>query len=132
VPTIIFLLCALFFLPGYADISTPLQQTSIEKTKIEVEAQIHFTEEEKWIQEHQTINFTGDPNWLPFEVFTKEGEYIGIIADLLEITEERSGIKFDKLSTENWEESVVLLKSRKVDILTETTDSILRSEFLFT
>ena len=95
--------------------------------------QINFTEAEvKWIKQHPSVNFTGDPNWLPFEAFTKEGEYIGIIASLLEIIEERSMIKFNKLPTKNWEESVALLKSGKVDMLTETTDSVLRSEFLFT
>ncbi len=132
-PTVIFLLYALFFLPGYSDTSTPSQQISIAKTKIKVEVQVHFTEEEqKWMQEHQTINFTGDPNWLPFEAFTKEGEYIGILASLLEVIEERSKITFNKLATKTWEESVALLKSGEVDMLTETTDSVLRSEFLFT
>lgn len=95
--------------------------------------QINFTEAEiEWIKKHPSVNFTGDPNWLPFEAFTKEGEYIGIIANMLELIEERSTIKFNKLATKNWEESVALLKSGKVDMLTETTDSTLRSEFLFT
>ena len=95
--------------------------------------QVNFTDEEiVWIKKHPSVNFTGDPNWLPFEAFTKEGEYIGIIANLLDLIEERSRIRFKKFPTKNWEESVALLKSGKVDILTETTDSELRSDFLFT
>ncbi len=95
--------------------------------------QINFNElEHRWIKQHPHINFTGDPNWLPFEAFNKQGEYIGIIADTLKLVEERSGLTFNKIPTESWEESVDLLKSGKVDMLTETTDSLLRSEFLFT
>jgi len=95
--------------------------------------QINFSEEERqWILQHQSINFTGDPNWLPFEAFTKEGKYIGIVADTLKLIEERTTLKFNKIPTKTWSESVSLLKSGKVDILTETTDSALGSEFLFT
>lgn len=95
--------------------------------------QVNFTEDERnWIRQHPKINFTGDPNWLPFEAFTQEGEYIGIIAGLIDIIEKRSSLEFNKLPTQDWEESVALLKSGKVDMLTETTDSPLKSEFLFT
>lgn len=95
--------------------------------------QINFTEDERsWIQQHPEINFTGDPNWLPFEAFTKEGKYIGIIASLIDVIENRSSLEFNKIATQSWEESVNLLKSGKVNMLTETTDSTLRSEFLFT
>ncbi|MCK5776067.1 MAG: transporter substrate-binding domain-containing protein, partial [Bacteroidales bacterium] len=55
---------------------------SSEKGSIQAHNIIFTKEERQWIHEHQNINFTGDPNWLPIEGFTKEGEYIGIIADL--------------------------------------------------
>ncbi len=115
--TIIFVLFSLLFSTLYAETGTPLKLTP---------------EEKAWIELHPVINFTGDPNWLPFEAFSKKGDYIGIIADLLDLIEERSTIKFNKLATKNWEESLALLESGKVDMLTETTDSTLRSEFLFT
>ena len=94
---------------------------------------IKFTEhEQKWIRQHQGIRFTGDPNWLPFEAFDTEGNYIGIVADLLEIVQERTGLSIHKMPTKTWSESVALLKNTQVDMLTETTDSVLRSEYLFT
>lgn len=114
---IIFILFLLQFSTLYAETDTPLKLTP---------------EEKAWIELHPVINFTGDPNWLPFEAFNKKGKYIGIIADLLEVVEERSTIRFNKVLSKNWEESLALLKSGKVDMLTETTDSSLRSEFLFT
>ncbi len=96
-------------------------------------SKINLTQEElHWIEKHPSINFTGDPNWLPFEAFNREGKYIGIIAGLLDIIESRSPLKFNRMPTKSWEESLTYLKSGKVDMLTETTDSILRSEYLFT
>ena len=114
---IIFLWVLLLFLPLYANLEKPLNLTP---------------EEQLWIKAHPTINFTGDPNWLPFEAFTQEGQYIGIVADILKLIEKHTGLKFNKIATKTWAESVALLKSGKVDMLTETTDSALRSEFLFT
>ena len=94
--------------------------------------QVNFTKEEKnWILNHQTINFTGDPNWLPFEAFTPSGEYIGIVADTLKVVEQKTNLKFKKIQTESWSKSVELLKDGSVDMLTETTDSTLGSDFLF-
>jgi len=95
--------------------------------------QVNFTEAEiEWIKKHPSVNFTGDPNWLPFEAFNKEGEYIGIVADILSIIEDQTHINFNKIPTKTWSESVSLLKSGKVDMLTETTDSSLGKDFLFT
>ena len=36
-------------------------------------------QELQWIAAHQRVNFTGDPNWLPYEAFQPNGEYIGIV-----------------------------------------------------
>jgi serine phosphatase RsbU (regulator of sigma subunit)/ABC-type amino acid transport substrate-binding protein len=114
---IVFLLLIFWHFSLYADSAYQLQLTP---------------DEHKWIKEHPVINFTGDPNWLPFEAFNKKGEYIGIVADLLKLTQKRSGLTFNIIPTKTWEESVNLLKNGKVDMLTETTDSQLRSKFLFT
>ncbi len=117
------------FLPLYAETAKSLDLTSIVKESTEV----HFTQEElTWIKQHPSVNFTGDPNWLPFEAFTKKGKYIGIVADVLNIIEDKTHIKFNKIPTKTWDESVSLLRSGRVDVLTETTDSSLRKDFLFT
>jgi ABC-type amino acid transport substrate-binding protein/serine phosphatase RsbU (regulator of sigma subunit) len=94
---------------------------------------IRFTMEEKeWMKEHNTIRFTGDPDWLPFEAFNSDGEYIGIVADLLDIVEKRTGLNIQKIPTKSWSESLELFTSNQVDMLTETTDSELRKNYIFT
>jgi hypothetical protein len=38
-------------------------------------------EERQWLNENPTVSFTGDPNWLPYEAFDANGEYIGIVSE---------------------------------------------------
>lgn len=75
-------------------------------------------QEKAWIVQHPTINFTGDPDWLPFEGFNNEGKYIGIVSDILKILHKKTGLKFRIFPTKSWSESVSLLEKGKVDMLT--------------
>ncbi len=34
------------------------------------------TDEQQWLTNNQVVNFTGDPNWLPYEAFDEQGNYI--------------------------------------------------------
>ena len=37
--------------------------------------------ERQWLANNPTVSFTGDPNWLPYEAFDSEGQYIGIVSE---------------------------------------------------
>jgi polar amino acid transport system substrate-binding protein/two-component system sensor histidine kinase EvgS len=89
-------------------------------------------EEKEWIQKHKQIKFTGDPNWLPFEAFTKDGKYIGIVADFLKIIEERTGLEFQKIPSKSWSDAIKLLQSHQVQMITATKDLDVGVEFLLT
>ncbi len=88
--------------------------------------------EQQWLDQHKTVSFTGDPNWLPFEAFNKKGKYIGIVAEYLKLIEQKLGIKVDKILTQTWSESVEKVKQGEVDILSESTNSDLKSALTFT
>ncbi|MEY8195339.1 MAG: transporter substrate-binding domain-containing protein [Cycloclasticus sp.] len=88
--------------------------------------------EKQWLEQHKTIRFTGDPNWLPYEAFDPQGSYIGIVADHLRIIEKKLGITLEIIPTKSWKESVQKVKQAEVDILSETTDSDLISHLIFT
>ncbi|MDF1881789.1 transporter substrate-binding domain-containing protein [Sulfurimonas sp. MAG313] len=88
--------------------------------------------EQKWIQKHPVIRFVGDPNWLPFEAFDAKGNYIGIVSEYLKEIEDITGLRFEKIQTATWEESVRLIKDKKADMISETTDSELSSFLTFT
>ena len=87
--------------------------------------------EEKWIQDHPGLKFTGDPNWLPFEAFNNKGEYVGIVAETLKLIESLTGIEFTRVPTSSWLESVALSEKKYVDVITETTDAD-REHLIFT
>jgi PAS domain S-box-containing protein len=81
------------------------------------------SEEWAWLAEHPTIRFTGDPDWLPQEAFTSEGQYVGIVADILDLIEARLGIRFERVPVETWDNAVQLAETARVDMLSETTNS---------
>lgn len=95
--------------------------------------EIELTESERlWLNQHPTVSFTGDPNWLPYEAFDAKGEYIGIVAEHLKLISKISGITFDMSPSATWTESTAKAKSGMVDILSETDDSDLKSHLVFT
>ena len=80
-------------------------------------------EESSWLAAHPKIRFTGDPDWLPQETFTSEGQYVGIVADILDLLEARLGIPFERVPVKTWAEAVSLAENAEVDVLSETTSS---------
>ncbi|MGD9371080.1 MAG: transporter substrate-binding domain-containing protein, partial [Desulfobacterales bacterium] len=79
--------------------------------------------ESAWLAEHKKIRFTGDPDWLPQEAFTSEGQYVGIVADILDLIEARLGIIFERVPVKTWDEAVRLAETSEVEMLSETTSS---------
>ena len=88
--------------------------------------------EREWLAEHPLIRFGGDPNWLPYEALDKNGRYLGIVAEYLQLIERRLGINFEVVTARSWAESVAKAKRGEIDVLSETVDSDLRSQLLFT
>ena len=88
--------------------------------------------ERRWLDEHPTVSFTGDPNWLPYEAFDANGEYIGIVSEHLKLISAMTGISFRMSPSESWTESTEKAKKGQVDILSETDDSDLKSHLVFT
>jgi two-component system sensor histidine kinase EvgS len=89
-------------------------------------------QEKQWLAENPTITFTGDPNWLPYEAFDAHGNYVGVVAEYLALIEAKLNINIEYLQTESWAESVDLVKQGKVNVLSETTDSTLGKNLIFT
>lgn len=88
--------------------------------------------EQRWLDKNPTVSFTGDPNWLPYEAFNSKGEYIGIVAEHLQLIAKITGLKFQMSPSETWTESTEKAKQGLVDILSETDDSDLASHLNFT
>jgi len=88
--------------------------------------------EQRWLSENPSVSFTGDPNWLPYEAFDADGQYIGIVAEHLRLIAKMTGLKFKMSPSKTWTESTKKAKQGVVDILSETDDSDLKSHLDFT
>ena len=75
-------------------------------------------EEQLYLQQKETIYMSIHPNRLPFEALNKNGEHIGIVADIIDVVSERIGVPIRLFPTQTWKESLTAVKNGKSDILT--------------
>jgi PAS domain S-box-containing protein len=95
---------------------------------------IFFTKEEKaYLAKHKVIKYVYDPDWRPFEWKNGLNEHMGIIADILKIVSQRSGLEFKAINTSTWQESTQLMKQHKADMYSAVPKTKEREEnFKFT
>ena len=91
-------------------------------------SEIELTKQEKEYLNKNPVTYAGDPNWLPFEAFDENGNYTGIIAEHIEILENRLNKKFDKVITNNWLDTLALSKKRGVDIISGDAADVVLSQ----
>lgn len=85
---------------------------------------IELTSEEKaYLAAHPTISVTGDPKWLPYEGIDSQGNYVGIVPEILDIFEQRLGIAIERKIGRTWQESVTLFQTKQVEVISETYDA---------
>lgn len=86
--------------------------------------------EQRWINDHPVVKFTGDPNWLPYEAFKADGAYIGIVAEHLHLIEKLTGLKFQPIPVKSWTESLKIATAGKVAVISgDAADAILNKHF---
>ncbi len=90
-----------------------------------------FTPEElKWLEDNSELTYVYDPDWVPFEWRNEIDNHTGIIADVLGLIGERTGIAFRPVKTGTWEESVETVKAGKADMFSAITVNSEREEYL--
>ena len=69
-----------------------------------------------WLEDNPKIRIGVDPDWMPLEqINPKTGKHEGMIADYLKLISERSGLSFELVPSESWQESVKMAEDRQVD-----------------
>lgn len=77
-----------------------------------------FTQEEKtWMQENPIVYLAPDTDFAPVEFIDESGEYSGISADFLEWMSEDTGLEFEIVLYETWQEVLDNIKAKNVDML---------------
>ena len=91
-------------------------------------SEIELTQKEQEYLNNTHITYAGDPKWLPFEAFDDNGNYIGIVAEHIEIVEKKLNKKFDKIITNHWLDTLELSKKRGVDIISGDAADVILSQ----
>ncbi|MBD3821072.1 MAG: transporter substrate-binding domain-containing protein [Thiotrichales bacterium] len=84
--------------------------------------------ETAWLSRHSSVTFAGDPNWLPYEAFNKEGKYIGIVADNLKAIEHKIPLKIQPKHVTSWQQTLKLSEQKSVDIISGDRDDVILSK----
>ncbi len=91
---------------------------------------IELTEEEKaWIAEVGEVRYAPDPHYAPVEFVTVDGSFQGISIDMLQLIEQRTGLKMNYINPGSWTNLLRMAKTREIDVFTgmKTED---RSKYL--
>ena len=101
------------------------------ETKIQTKNTINLTkEEELYLSNREIITMCVDSNWEPFEKINKQGNHVGIAADIIRLITDRLNIQIKLIPTKSWEESLALSKNKECDILSFLNETPKRKEWL--
>ncbi len=85
--------------------------------------------EKDYIAHKRVIKMCVDPEWHPFEAI-KEGNHIGIAADVMKTFEQKLGIPIELVPTASWDESLQLAQKRQCDLLSLASPTPSRLKYL--
>jgi len=84
----------------------------------------------EFLQRIDPIGVCVDPDWMPYDFVTDQGDYIGINADFQKIFAERIGKEIRLVKTADWQESLEYAQQRKCSILSSATMTPQRLAYL--
>lgn len=92
---------------------------------------IHFTKkEQEWLNKHSSITIGIDTNFAPFEFLDENNEFSGITSDYLKEMEKILNIKFNIITTKNWNEIIDMAKNKSIDVLSCIVKTDQREKYL--
>lgn len=92
---------------------------------------ISFTPEETaYITKSAGIKMCVDPDWVPFERITPEGQHEGIAADLVQLVAQRVGLQIELYPVSSWDDSLAASKAGRCQIMSFLNRTPKREEWL--
>ena len=87
-------------------------------------------QERAYIEHNPRIRMCVDPDWVPFERISSQGEHEGIAADLVQLVAQRVGLKVDLYPVKNWSDSLAASKDKRCQILSFLNQTPERDQWL--
>ena len=100
---------------------------------IETESsELTFTDKQKeWIKEHKVVKFVIDNYWKPIEYFDYDSkEFKGVSSSYLDLISKKTGIKFERVHTDKWVDSVEKIDKKEADLYTCIAETDSRKKIL--
>ncbi len=86
--------------------------------------------EQAWLKAHPVIRFAVDPDFVPFEWVTENGEYRGMAADYLALVEKKLDVHFKRVRTDSWLDAMSMIRKHQIDMLPALARSPQREKYL--
>lgn len=97
----------------------------------QLHAQLELSKEEiDWLSAHPVIKVGVDAGYAPYSYLDKDGAYIGVAPDYLELLSDVLGIKFEIEEGLSWSEIIAGAKSQTLDLVATAVITEERKEFL--
>lgn len=87
-------------------------------------------DERLWLQNHPKLEISGDIYWPPFEFIDDQGNYAGMVSDVIKLIEERLDYRFDINHKDSWSETLESLVDRDIGAITAIAKTPQREEFM--
>ena len=105
--------------------------TKVSKVIKKKDKRILFNENEvSYLENKNKITMCINPNFLPYAKIDKNGKYIGIGADIINLISKRIDKPITLVSTKTWSKSIENIKTKKCDILPMATNTPNRQEYM--
>ncbi len=97
---------------------TPEQQASLDMDSIlfRLPTPTLTDEERAWIAAHPVVRLANDAHWPPFEYIDEQGRYRGMVAELLQLIGQRTGLRFEPATDLSWQQVVATMKAGRLDM----------------
>jgi len=87
-------------------------------------------EEQAWVARHPVLLFAPERDFPPFSFVDGQGQHRGLSADVLELVQAHTGLKFQAVAASDRSANVDRLKRREVDLLTSLRPTAEREQFI--
>jgi diguanylate cyclase (GGDEF)-like protein len=87
-------------------------------------------EEQAWVAKHPVLLFAPERDFPPFSFVDSQGQHRGLSADVLDLVQAHTGLKFQAVAAAERSGNIDRLKRREVDLLTSLRPTSDREQFI--
>ncbi|NPA65827.1 MAG: transporter substrate-binding domain-containing protein, partial [Epsilonproteobacteria bacterium] len=89
-----------------------------------------YSHEKVWLDQKPVIRYAYDPDWKPLEWQSGISKHMGMIADVLKIVSQKSGITFKEFPSNSWREAYAKIQNGSVDMISAMAETQERKKYV--